>query len=111
MPKIPPTVERLFETGPKKFNPPRIINKGMSKTSAIVINQDEIIGKLEKKSILRMKFNGVLGDSINELNFGNPYSQKTQARHILMDHSESTPNLVCAIESVALFNMLMNDRL
>ena len=111
MPKIPPTVERLFETGPRKFNPPRIINKGMSKTSAIVINQDEIIGKLEKKSILRMKFNGVLGDSINELNFGKPYSKKTQARHILIDHSESTPNLVCAIELVALFKMLMQDKL
>ena len=108
---MPPTVERLFETGPRKFNPPKMINKGMIKTSAIAINQDEIIGKLEKKSILRMKFNGMLGDSINELNFGRPYSKKTQARHILKDHSESTPNLVCAIESVALFKMLMNGKL
>ena len=111
MPKKPPTVERLFETGPRKFNPPKIINKGMSKTSAIAINHEEIIGKLEKKSILRMKFNGVLGDSIKELNFGKPYSKKTQARHILIDHSESTPNFVCAIELVALFKMLMNGRL
>ena len=104
-------MERLFETGPRKFNPPKIINNGMNKTSAIAINQEEIIGKLEKKSILRMKFNGVLGDSIKELNFGKPYSKNTQARHILIDHSESTPNFVCAIESVALFKMLMNERL
>ena len=108
---MPPTVERLFETGPRKFNPPKITNNGMSKTSAIAINQDEIIGKLEKKSIFKMKFNGVLGDSINELNFGKPYSKKTQARHILKDHSESTPNFVCAIESVTLFKMLIFNKL
>ena len=111
VPKIPPTVEKLFEIGPKKFNPPKIINKGISKTSAIAINHEDIMGKLEKKSILRMKPKGVLGDSINELNLGNPYSKKTQAKHILIDHSESIPNLVCAIGSVILFKMLMQSKL
>ena len=108
---MPPNVEKLFDRGPRKLNPPKIINKGTSKTSAIAINQEEIIGNSEKKSIFRMKFKGVVGDSINELIFGKPYSKKTQARHILIDHSESTPNLVCAIELVALFKMLIQDKL
>ena len=88
-----------------------MINKGTSKTSAIAINQEEIIGNSEKKSIFRMKPKGVVGDSIKESIFGKPYSKKTQARHILIDHSESTPNLVCAIELVTLFNMLMRNKL
>ena len=54
VPKIPPNCRKAFEIGPKKFNPPKIINKGISKTSAIAINQEDI-RKLEKKSILRMK--------------------------------------------------------
>ena len=83
----------------------------MSKTSAIAINQEDIMGKLEKKSILRMKPKGVLGDSTNELNLGKPYSKKTQAKHILIDHSESIPSLVCAIGSVILFKMLMQCKL
>ena len=77
----------------------------------MAINQEDIMGKLEKKSILRMKPKGVLGDSTNELNLGKPYSKKIQAKHILMDHSESTPNLVCAIGSVNLFRLLILDKL
>ena len=111
VPKIPPTVEKLLAIGPKNFKQPKIINKGINKTSAIAINQDEIIGKSEKKSILRIKLRGMLGESIKELSFGKPYSKKTQAKHILIDHSESTTNLVCAIELVALFKMLMQDKL
>ena len=111
VPKIPPTVEKLLAIGPINLKPPKIINKGISKTSAIVINQDEIIGKSEKKSILRIKLRGMLGESIKELSFGKPYSKKTQAKHILMDQSESALNLVCAIGSVNLFSMLIKDKL
>ena len=48
---MPPNVEKLFDRGPRKFNPPKIINKGTSKTSAIAINQEEIS--------FFSKFNGV----------------------------------------------------
>ena len=104
VPKIPPTVEKLLAIGPINLKPPKIINKGINKTSAMAINHDEITGKSEKNCILRIKLRGVLGESIKELNFGKPYSKKIQAKHILMDHSESTPNLVCAIGSVNLYS-------
>ena len=108
---MPPNVEKLFEMGPKKLNPPKIINKGINSTSATAINQEDTTGKLEKKSILRIKPRGVLGDWINELNFGKPYSKKIQAKQSLMDHSESIPNLVCAIGSVNLLRLLMRFKL
>jgi hypothetical protein len=77
---MPPNVEKLFDRGPRKLNPPKIINTGTSKTSAIAISQEEIIGNSEKKSIFRMKPKGVVGDSIKELIFGKPYSKKNPSK-------------------------------
>ena len=111
VPKIPPTVEKLLAIGPINLKPPKIINKGISKTSAMVISHDEITGNSEKNCILRIKLRGVLGESIKELSFGKPYSKNTQARHNLIDHSERTPSFVSAIGSVILFKMLMQDKL
>ena len=55
VPKIPPTVEKLLAIGPIILKPPKIINKGIRKTSAMAINHDEITGKSEKNCILRIK--------------------------------------------------------
>lgn len=111
VPKMPPTVEKLLAIGPINLKPPKIINKGINKTSAMVISHDEVTGNSEKNCILRIKLRGVLGESIKELSFGKPYSKNTQARHNLIDHSERTPSFVSAIGSVILFKMLMQDKL
>ena len=66
------------------MKPPKIINKGISKTSAMAINQDEITGKSEKKLHFKNKTKGVLGESIKELNFGKPYSKKIPKRDIIL---------------------------